>query len=130
MKAIWCVGPLLVLTGTTFNSMIATVPQVTSENQPVFVPINSLLSGIARHDAAAIEESGAPGGLVVYIQDSKPSLMTFGAYASWLAQPRKVKLEERIHNPVVRVDNNIASVWSQFEFLADGKVTRCGTRFV
>lgn len=36
------------------------------------------------------------------------------------------KLEERIYNPEVRIDDNLATVWVQYDFLVDGQVTHCG----
>jgi predicted enzyme related to lactoylglutathione lyase len=36
------------------------------------------------------------------------------------------KLEERIYNPEVRIDDNLATVWVQYDFLVDGQITHCG----
>jgi hypothetical protein len=36
-------------------------------------------------------------------------------------------IEERIHHPLVRVDNDLAVVWAPFEFRIDGKLDHCGT---
>ncbi len=35
--------------------------------------------------------------------------------------------DHRIHNPLVRIDNDLAVVWATFDFLVDGKVDHCGT---
>ena len=42
-------------------------------------------------------------------------------------KPGKTQVEERIHDPFMRIDNDLAVVWARFVFLADGKVNHCGT---
>lgn len=39
----------------------------------------------------------------------------------------KTHIEERIHDPLIRIDNDLAMVWAPFVFLIDGKVDHCGT---
>jgi hypothetical protein len=36
------------------------------------------------------------------------------------------KLEERIFDPEVKIDDNLGHVWSRYEFLVDGKQSHCG----
>jgi hypothetical protein len=38
----------------------------------------------------------------------------------------KTQIEERIHDPLMRVDNDLAIVWAPFEFWLNGKVDHCG----
>ena len=60
-------------------------------------------------------------------RDGKPTQMTFEAFAERVGKPGTTKIEERIHDPLVRIDNDLAVVWAQFDFLVDGKVDHCGT---
>jgi hypothetical protein len=53
--------------------------------------------------------------------------MTFDAFAERVGQPGTTKIEERIHDPLVRIDHDLAVVWAPFDFLVDGKVDHCGT---
>jgi hypothetical protein len=41
-----------------------------------------------------------------------------------MAQGRR--LEERVHDPEVRVDDNLAQVWARYDFLVDGTRSHCG----
>jgi hypothetical protein len=100
---------------------------VTSDEQAVLVPINAMFDGMARRDAAAIKAPTLPGGTMVLMRDGKPAQMTFEAFAERVGRPGKAQIEERIHNPLVRIDNDLAMVWAPFEFLVDGKVDHCGT---
>jgi Putative lumazine-binding len=99
----------------------------TAEEQAILAPITSMFDGMAKRDAAAIQQPTLPGGMMVLMRDGKPTQMTFAAFADRVAKPSKVQIEEKIHDPLIRVDNDLAVVWAPFVFLSDGKVNHCGT---
>jgi hypothetical protein len=99
----------------------------TKEEQAVMVPITAMFDGMAKRDAAAIKKPLLPGGVMVLMRDGKPTQMTFDAFADAVGKPGKAQIAERIHDPLVRIDNDLAVVWAPFEFLVDGKVDHCGT---
>jgi hypothetical protein len=99
----------------------------TSDEQAVLAPITAMFDGMAKRDAAAIQQPTLPGGTMVLMRDGKPTQMTFAAFADRVARPSKVQIEEKIHDPLIRVDNDLAVVWAPFVFLSDGKVNHCGT---
>jgi hypothetical protein len=82
---------------------------------------------MAKRDAAALKKPLLAGGTMVLMRDGKPTQMTFDAFADLVGKPGKAQIEERIHDPLVRIDNDLAVVWAPFEFLVDGKVDHCGT---
>ena len=82
---------------------------------------------MAKRDAAAIKEPLLPGGMLVMMRDGKPAQMTFDAFAERVGKPSTKHIEERIHDPLIRIDNDLAMVWAPFEFLVDNKLTYCGT---
>ena len=86
-----------------------------------------MFDGMAKRDAAAIKEPTLPGGTMVLMRDGKPTQMTFEDFATRVGKPGTTKIEERIHDPLIRIDNDLAVVWAPFEFLVDGKVDHCGT---
>jgi hypothetical protein len=99
----------------------------TPEEQAVLAPVKAMFDGMAKRDAAAIKEPTLPGGTMVLMRDGKPTQMTFEAFAERVGKPGTTQIEERIHDPLVRIDNDLAMVWAPFEFLVDGKVDHCGT---
>lgn len=99
----------------------------TPDEQAVLVPINEMFDGMAKRDAAAIKAPTLPGGTMVLMRDGKPTQITFEAFAERVGKPGKTQIEERIHDPLVRIDNDLAMVWASFDFLVDGKVDHCGT---
>jgi Putative lumazine-binding len=99
----------------------------TTEEQAVLAPVNAMFDGMAKRDAAAIKEPTLPGGTMVLMRDGKPTQMTFEDFANRVGKPGTTKIEERIHDPLIRIDNDLAVVWAPFEFMVDGKVDHCGT---
>jgi hypothetical protein len=99
----------------------------TSEEKAVLAPINAMFDAMAKHDIAAFKKPLLPGGSLTLMRAGKPVQMTFDAFADAIGKPSKSPIEERIHDPLVRIDNDLAVVWAPFEFLVDGKVDHCGT---
>jgi Putative lumazine-binding len=100
---------------------------VTPEEEAVLAPVKAMFDGMTKRDAAAIKAPVLPGGTMVLMRDGKPTQMTFEAFAERVGRPGTTHIEERIHDPLVRIDNDLAVVWAPFEFLVDGKVDHCGT---
>lgn len=99
----------------------------TPEEDAVLAPVRALFDGMAKRDAAAIKASAISGATMVLMRDGKPTQMTVEAFADRVGKPGKTQIEERIHDPLVRIDHDLAVVWAPFDFLADGKVDHCGT---
>src|SRR5277367_138417 len=112
---------------TAAGLLTVSLHALTSEEQAVLAPVKAMFDGMAKRDAAAIKGPLLPGGTMVLMRDGKPTQMTFDAFAERVARPGTTRIEERIHDPLVRIDNDLAVVWAPFEFLSDGKVDHCGT---
>jgi hypothetical protein len=111
-----------------FGSLIPLAAHAaTPEEQAVLAPVQALFDGMAHRDATAIRAPLLPGGSLVLMRDGKPVRMSFDDFATHLAHPGTTQIEERIHDPLIRIDNDLAVVWAPFEFLSDGKVDHCGT---
>ncbi len=116
-----------------FSSMILATSLTTrafaqsAEEQAVLAPIHAMFDGMSKRDAAAMKAPTLPGGTMVLMRDGKPAQMTFEAFAERVGKPGKAQIEERIHDPLIRIDNDLAVVWAAFDFLVDGKVDHCGT---
>jgi hypothetical protein len=118
---------LFVAGATTAGFMPSFVHAVTSDEQAVLAPVKAMFDGMAKRDAAAIKEPLLPGGTMVLMRDGKPVQMTLEAFADRVGKPGTTQIEERIHDPLIRIDNDLAVVWAPFEFLIDSKVDHCGT---
>ena len=63
---------------------------------------------------------------MVLMHDGKTEQITFEAFGERVGKG-KTQIEERIHDPLMRVDRDLAMVWAPFEFRVNGKVDHCGT---
>jgi hypothetical protein len=117
------IGVLLTL-GFTFA---ATSIQAVAQDSAVLAPINAMFQGMTDRNPAAIQAAALPGTVLILMRDGKPKQMTIEEFADHLSKPSKTHIEERIHDPLVRIDHDLAMVWAPFEFLADGKPDHCGT---
>jgi hypothetical protein len=81
---------------------------------------------MAKRNPSSIEASAIPGATFVSIQYGALHQMTFAQLAQRIGT-ETAHIDERIHDPLVRVDNDLAVVWAPFEFRIDGKLDHCGT---
>ena len=121
--------PLLALAAAAayIGAATACLHAATPEEDAVLTPINAMFSGMTARDAAAIKLPAIPGATMVLMRDGKPTQMTIEAFADRVGKPGKVQIEERIHDPLIKIDNDLAVVWAPFDFYVDGKVDYCGT---
>ena len=117
----------LPLVAALFPLVLHATPADTAQDQAVLAPIQAMFAGMSARDAAAIKKPTLPGGVMVLMRDGKPTQMTFEDFATRVGKPGKEQIEEKIHDPLVRIDNDLAVVWAPFDFLVDGKVSHCGT---
>jgi hypothetical protein len=103
----------------------------TPAEQAVLAPVNAMFDGMSKRDSAIIKDAFIPGATMVLMRDGTPSQMTADAFAERIGShpihPSTSKIEERIHSPLIRIDNDLAVDWAPFDFLIDGKVDHCGT---
>jgi len=90
-----------------------------------------MFDGMSRRDAGAIKATFIPGATMVLMRDGNPGQMTADNFADRIGRPSTTQpptqIEERIHDPLIRIDNDLAVVWAPFDFLVNGKVDHCGT---
>ena len=118
---------LLFAAVVSFVSSPVSLHALTPSEKAVLAPVNALFDGMAKRDPAGMKEPLLPGGTMVLMRDGKPVTLSFEAFAENVGKPETTHIEERIHDPLVRIDHDLAVVWAPFEFLVDGKVDHCGT---
>jgi hypothetical protein len=128
MRRLFATLPLLAaLCPLALHATPAATPADANADQAVLAPIQAMFAGMSARDAAAIRKPTLPGGVMVLMRDGKPTQMTFEDFATRVGKPGKGQIEEKIHDPLIKVDNDLAVVWAPFDFLVDGKVNHCGT---
>jgi hypothetical protein len=123
MKRIWCICAVLAVV----SGLVPALGAATPEEDAVLASVQAMFDGMAARDSAAVKAVLLPGGTMVLMRDGKPTQMKAEAFADRVGRPGTTHNVERIHDPLVRVDNDLAVVWAPFEYLIDGKVDHCGT---
>jgi hypothetical protein len=125
---------LLALLSFAFTLALAAAAMPTqaasSDEKAVIAPLQALLDGLAKRDRALITAQLLPGGSATLMRNGKPVQMSFDAFAERLSAPGTDTREERIFNPLVRVDHDVATIWTRFELVVNGKLEHCGTDIV
>lgn len=107
------------------------LPYEDAEAAAVLAPINAMFAGLSAKDGAAILAQTRPEGSAT-VAIEKPDGSRTIRHLSWAEftggiKPGPEKLEERISNPAIEVDGDIAMVWAPYVFLIDDKAHHCGT---
>jgi ketosteroid isomerase-like protein len=107
----------------------AAQPAARVDTEAVLVPLNALFAAFEAGDAAAMLRQVYPDGRVTATgrrADGAANLRQF----SWTQFAERVQPErgfqERIADPVIHIDGNIAVVWAPFVVRVAGAVSNCG----
>jgi hypothetical protein len=91
--------------------------------------VKAFLDGIAKRDKVLIQKQFLPEGGATIIGGGKLLQFRLSAFSEHMPEGTQT-LEERIRDPLIRIDDNIAIIWAPYVFLVDGKITHCGTDVV
>lgn len=122
---------LIAIVATAALVGLAAAPSfaATKEEAAVLAPVQAMFDGMAKYDQAAMRATVQPEGSVALMRKGKVVRMTLGEFIDHI-KPSEKKIQERIHDPLVRIDGDLAMVWTPYEFLIDGQVKHCGTDLV
>ena len=107
------------------------LPPEAGEEAAVLAPVRALLAGIGAGDpTAALAGVRQDGTLTVALEraDGSRALrrMSWSDFAAALRRPHPGRVEERLLDPAVEIDGDVAMVWSPYVFLVDGRADHCG----
>jgi hypothetical protein len=106
------------------------LPLADVDTAAVMAPIDRLFAGLAARDAAAISaQLRTDGGATIAVEKADGShVVRHLSWAEFTAgiKPGPEKYEERLTDPAVEVDGDIAMVWAPYTFFVDGKAQHCG----
>ena len=98
------------------------------DEEAVLGVVQALLDAINGQDAAAVHALGIDEAVLISLRhdaDGNPQI-GFRKESETSFPPEDRNMVERIWNPVVLVEGNIAAVWAPFDFYLDGKFSHCG----
>ena len=93
--------------------------------------VQQLFDGMRARDTSKMRATLHPDArlFTTGVKDSVPTV-TIASITTWLsgvptARPGLL-LDERLHNPVVKVDGGLASVWAEYTFYLGDQLSHCG----
>lgn len=92
----------------------------------VLAPVHAFFAAMSRYDQAGMRAQVLPAGMATLMRHGKPEQLALGDFVDHV-KPGRARIEERIRDPQVRVDDDVAVVWAPYVFLLDGRPHHCGT---
>ncbi|RYY24648.1 MAG: hypothetical protein EOP62_15965 [Sphingomonadales bacterium] len=100
------------------------LPYEDPEAAAVLAPVNALFAALETGDKAALLAVVYPDGRVTAVSDTAVRQGSFAQFAEGVKPERAFK--ERIWNPAIEIDGNIAMVWAPYDVYVAGKFSNCG----
>lgn len=122
---------MLLSTPATAQSLPPSIPVVIDETDTtaVLVPINAVLEAFKAGDSKAMLAHVYPDGRVTATGIRGPGASGIRSQ-SWAEFAQRITPEgafdERIYNPVIEIDGDVAMVWVRFDVRRGGKMANCG----
>jgi Putative lumazine-binding len=108
----------LFCTGTTYAA---------DEKAEVMKPVQNFFSAFARRDKAAMLAELAPNVEVMSARKGELRRLNIDALADLVVAYKGGAIAEPIHDPIIHIDDNLAVIWTRYEFTVEGRVNHCGT---
>jgi hypothetical protein len=96
------------------------------EEKPVLAAVQALFDGMAAHDAEAVKATMTPDARLSSVRDGKVGPTRTRDEKAQAVAGNPAALLERMWEPKVFVRGGIATVWTEYDFHADGKLHHCG----
>ncbi|HEY1928279.1 MAG TPA: nuclear transport factor 2 family protein [Caulobacteraceae bacterium] len=105
---------------------------MTPTEAEAFAPVATLLEGLASKDAAKIREVFVPEGAATIFRGGQFLKMSNASLAERLVQIVRSpdRLEEKMDEPLVLIDGNIAVVWGSYTAYRNGVPDHCGSNII
>jgi len=102
-----------------------------SEHEAVLASLTAFFEGFADQDSTKMfryMDRGARLVLTSYTPDGQSAMHVYGAeeFVGILMRPRQQPIKEVISNPEIRVVDNLAAVWVDYDFWVDDRIDHCG----
>jgi uncharacterized protein (TIGR02246 family) len=96
------------------------------KREVILATVQRLLDSIANRDKAGLSEILVPEGSATLSRDHQVSHTQLRDFPEKMPEGTS-RMEERFHDVLVRIDDDVAVVLAQYDFLVDGEVHHWGT---
>ena len=124
---------VVLLMGAVLLGVGVSVPAATqadADRQAVLATVHRLFDGMRAGDSAVVRAAFHPAAyLATALQSGKGPLVqvdTLEAFIQAVGSPHEETWDERVISEEVRLDGNLATVWTEYSFFAGPKFSHCG----
>ena len=112
-------------------TIISTNVFAQSDEEAIKRTINTLFDGMRKTDTSLIRDAFTDAPFLQTVlknKEGKTVLLTepLDSFMASIAKPRKEILDERIVLEVIKIDGELASVWTPYKFYVGEKFSHCG----
>ncbi|RYD48699.1 MAG: hypothetical protein EOP60_15195 [Sphingomonadales bacterium] len=100
------------------------LPLADTEEAAVLAPITAIFAALEAGDKEALLRHVYPDGRVTAVGDGKVRQHSFTQFAERVSPQNAFK--ERIWNPAIDIDGDIAMVWAPYDVRVAGTLSNCG----
>ena len=104
--------------------------QQTDDQKAVLATIEKLFTALKADDTAGMRAVMHPQGRIVQTgtRDGAPfaRVNALNDFLTSIGNAKGKGLEERIYNPEIRIDDNLAVAWVSYDFRVAGQISHCG----
>lgn len=105
--------------------------RLTGDERAVMELFRAFLHGMEQRKPASLREMILPSGVMTRVTQGEVKQITLAALLDTVFPNQGTSsLEERIYDPLVRTDGDIAVIWCAYDFRVDGKITHSGTNII
>lgn len=109
------------------------LPYENSEEAAVLAPIHALFAALEAGDREAVLRTVYPEGRATAVATRADGTKLFRpeSFATFAARiTPETAFTERMWNPAIEIDGDIAMVWAPFDVKVKGKLVSCGTNHI
>lgn len=92
--------------------------------------VNNLFEGMKAGDGAKVKAAFADSALLqtIVVKEGTVSIRNLqpSAFSDFVSKQKAGAADERIEFGTIRIDDNLASVWTPYKFFYNGKFSHCG----
>jgi hypothetical protein len=128
LRSGWISRTALLLACSALLTLAPALHAETPEETAVMAPVHRLFEGMAKADPALMRSALTPSGSMTSfrhgtLKQSPLRDLADNAPAGW----KPGVFEEKIRNPIIHIDGNVAVVWVPYGFYIDKHPHHCGT---
>ena len=120
---------ILILAGLLLGPGTPVAPQSTPESREVLAVVQATFDAIREQDGDRLRDLFHPEARLFStgLREGGPSIsvLTVDAFVEAVTASRDL-VDERFHNPEVRIEDNLASVWTPYTLHRDDAFSHCG----